>query len=256
MSQATQQSAPAAATSDKPGAPQTVLARIQNRSHIYSVQTATVNCIRKGDYEGTMAALNKDLLRLNDHYPSGWYGGNNNLLHVAVYFNQLKIITKLLDMGSFLECRTAFDYTPLMIACTLGFKDVMFLLLERGADLTLVDKNNRSCRDLAHTSIRDAITEYLRPKTPPPPEVIPEPEVIIFTEEERKLDERRRIKIKFDEADADGSGELDATELAAFCETLGTKLTPEELEAALLILDESGDGNISYEEFAEWWLDD
>jgi Ca2+-binding EF-hand superfamily protein len=44
--------------------------------------------------------------------------------------------------------------------------------------------------------------------------------------------------------------------LAAFCESLGTKLTSEELEAALLILDESGDGNISYEEFAEWWLDE
>jgi Ca2+-binding EF-hand superfamily protein len=37
---------------------------------------------------------------------------------------------------------------------------------------------------------------------------------------------------------------------------LGTKLKPDELEAALLILDESGDGNISYEEFAEWWLDE
>ena len=110
---------------------------------------------------------------------------------------------------------------------------------------------------------------------------------------DKQADERRRIKVKFDEADEDGSGELDAEELAAFCESLGTKLSPDELEAALLILDESGDGQIScvpsqlyicmymhmsvslscaptpltlsppllhvhyrYEEFAEWWLDD
>jgi len=36
---------------------------------------------------------------------------------------------------------------------------------------------------------------------------------------------------------------------------LGTNLNTEELEAALLILDESGDGQISFDEFADWWLD-
>jgi len=153
-----------------------------------------------------------------------------------------------------LECRTAFNYTPLMIACVLGYKDMAFMLLERGADVNLTDSNQRSCMDLAHSTIRAELTEHFRPKTPPP---VAEPEPVHeMTAEEKKLEERRRIKIKFDEADADGSGELDASELAAFCESLGTKLSPDELEAALLILDESGDGNISYEEFAEWWLDE
>jgi len=192
--------------------------------------------------------------RLLSLVQQGWYGGHNNLLHVAVYFNQRKIAEKLLEMGSILECRTAFNYTPLMIACALGYKDIVFVLLDRGADIQLVESNNRSCMDLAHTTIRADLVEHFRPKTPPPV-VEPEP-VRIMTAEEKRQDERRRIKIKFDEADADGSGELDASELAAFCESLGTKLSPEELEAALLILDESGDGNISYEEFAEWWLDE
>jgi hypothetical protein len=228
--------------------------KIENRSHIFNVHTDAVNCIRLGDHDGFLKELKKDLLRINNHWPGGWYGGDNHLLHVACYFNQLRIITTLLDMGATLECRTAFNYTPLMVACVCGHWEIVIFLLSRGADVNLMDTNRRSCLDLCHSSIKAALLEELRPKTPPPePEPVP---VRIITEAERIADERRRIKIKFDEADADGSGELDATELAAFCESLGTKLSEEELEAALLILDESGDGCISYEEFAEWWLDE
>jgi hypothetical protein len=227
---------------------------IQNRIPIYGQQCYALNAIRSGDYNLFLKELNKDINRLNDQYPSGWYGGNNHLLHVAVYFNRYDIVEKLLDLGAILECRTSFQYTPLMISCVNGYSEIACLLVERGADRTLMDCNNRSCDDLMSDNVRHALIEHFRPKTPELKE--PTPEKVFKSKEEEIEDERRRIKIKFDEADVDGSGELDAEELAAFCETLGTKLSPEELEAALLILDESGDGQISYEEFAEWWLED
>lgn len=227
---------------------------IKNRSHIWVNHKFAMNAIRAGDFNATLKAINKDVNRLNDQMDGGWYGGHNHLLHVACYFNRVDIATKLLEMGATLECRTTFGYTPLMIACVNGYFDLVVLLLRNGANLNLMENNNRSCMDLCHSKIRKAIVEHLRPKTPEP-ELEVEAEDAM-TAEEKALDERRRIKMKFDEADVDGSGELDAGELAAFCESLGTKLTEDELEAALLILDESGDGQISYEEFAEWWLDD
>jgi hypothetical protein len=245
--------APGASSSNSVSGAETEVKTIQNRSEIYVNHKLTMNAIRIGDYDTFVKELERDLNRLNDHIEDGWYGGHNHLLHVASYFNRIKIATKLLDVGAELECRTSFGYTPLMIACVNGYLDMAVFLLDRGASLDLVENNNRSCMDLCHSDIRAGIDEALRPKTPEP-EILPEE--VVMTDEERIADERRRIKLKFDEADVDGSGELDAEELADFCESLGTKLTPEELEAALLILDESGDGQISYEEFAEWWLDD
>ncbi len=171
--------------------PAHVMSKIQNRSHVYNLHTQAVNCIRKGDYEGTIAELNKDRLRINNQFSTGWYGGNNHLLHVAVYFNQLKIASMLLDRGADLEPRTGFGYTPLMIGCVLGYGDIVQMLLERGANVNLTDKNNRSCIDLVHSTFRDGLAQLLRPKTPPP--VIPVREL---TKEEIMADERRRIKIK------------------------------------------------------------
>lgn len=230
---------------------------IQNRIPVFAMHCHAINAIRANDYKGTFEALNKDVQRLNDQYPGGWYGGHNHLLHVAVYFNRLETVKTLLDMGATLECRTAFQYTPLMIACVNSYLEIACELITRGADRSLEECNKRSCDAMMSASFKEAITDYFLPKTPPTEQMESSSSPTVeYTREEKIADERMRIKIKFDEADVDGSGELDAEELAAFCETLGSKLSPEELEAALLILDESGDGQISYEEFAEWWLED
>jgi len=58
---------------------------------------------------------------------------------------------------------------------------------------------------------------------------------------------------KFDEMDADSSGYLESKELAALCQALGSSLDHNELEAALTLMDTSGDGKISKEEFFGWW---
>ena len=61
------------------------------------------------------------------------------------------------------------------------------------------------------------------------------------------------VKAKFSKMDADSSGNLDATELAALCKELGSPLDHNELVAALGCMDKDGNGKIEYEEFYEWW---
>ena len=59
--------------------------------------------------------------------------------------------------------------------------------------------------------------------------------------------------------DADGSGFLDTSEVADFCAKLGMELsTPEEVAAAVAEIEAGGsqDGEISLEEFVQWWQSD
>ncbi len=224
-------------------------------SSLYSESlTGVFNAIKVGNYDLFMTEFRKDEQRLNNHYSGGCFGGSNSLLHVAVYYNFPDIVDVLLDRGIELEARTQSGYTALMIACVCGHYEIVCKLIDRGADIRAKEDSNphpRSCMDLIHSTIKDDVIEYLRPKSPPP--IVA---VVQMTAQEKKADERRRIQEKFNDADEDGSGELDVGELGKFCATLGTVLNEEELEAALLILDESGDGQISFDEFADWWLDD
>ena len=41
--------------------------------------------------------------------------------------------------------------------------------------------------------------------------------------------------------------------LAALCQSLGSPLDYNSLEAAVLLLDKDGNGRIDYVEFANWW---
>lgn len=57
----------------------------------------------------------------------------------------------------------------------------------------------------------------------------------------------------FNSADKDQNGFLTATELAELCKTLGSELSTNELEAAVLCLDTDGSGHICQKEFLTWW---
>ena len=58
----------------------------------------------------------------------------------------------------------------------------------------------------------------------------------------------------FDAEDADGSGYLDRAEVAHLYEKQrNEKLKPKELDAAMAAMDPEGDGQVSREEFADWW---
>ena len=58
----------------------------------------------------------------------------------------------------------------------------------------------------------------------------------------------------FDEEDEDGSGSLDQSEVAdLYWKQRGEKLKPKELEKAMAAMDSEGDGQVSREEFMDWW---
>ncbi len=61
------------------------------------------------------------------------------------------------------------------------------------------------------------------------------------------------LKEAFDNADVDNSGALDSAELAQLASSLGSDLTPRQLEVAIDLLDSDRDGTVSYEEFCAWW---
>ena len=57
----------------------------------------------------------------------------------------------------------------------------------------------------------------------------------------------------FREADADGSGFLDVTEVETLCQRMGKELSPPELEAAMAKMDFDGSGQVDWIEFNKWW---
>ena len=61
------------------------------------------------------------------------------------------------------------------------------------------------------------------------------------------------LRAAFDNADTDRSGVLEPIELAKLCASLGSELTPRQLEVAISMLDTDRDGAISYSEFYDWW---
>ena len=60
-------------------------------------------------------------------------------------------------------------------------------------------------------------------------------------------------KLIFDKYDTDGSGAIDKHELLAMCKEMGRPLDPVEHAHAMRVLDASGNGLVSYEEFLAWW---
>ena len=62
------------------------------------------------------------------------------------------------------------------------------------------------------------------------------------------------IRKAFDEADTDGNGTLDKEEVADLMRSLmDTPPTAEGMDAIFNLLDLDGSGDVSFEEFTEWW---
>lgn len=61
------------------------------------------------------------------------------------------------------------------------------------------------------------------------------------------------VKAMFNKFDDDGNNVLDAKELGNLLASLGAKLRPTEVEAAVMIMDRNQDGKISLDEFQAWW---
>ena len=52
----------------------------------------------------------------------------------------------------------------------------------------------------------------------------------------------------------DGSGSLDRNEVRTLVEMVGTSFTEKELDAAMAELDPSGDGQVDFAEFKQYWV--
>ena len=57
----------------------------------------------------------------------------------------------------------------------------------------------------------------------------------------------------FADFDVDGTGYMDKTELGALVASLGSPMDDNQLDAGMNSFDDSGDGQISYQEFLTWW---
>ena len=62
-------------------------------------------------------------------------------------------------------------------------------------------------------------------------------------------------RLIFDKFDADHSGKINRSEFQALCYDKGHLLNKEGLDEAMIMIDEDGSGEISFEEFQKWWSD-
>merc|ERR1719183_1405928 len=64
------------------------------------------------------------------------------------------------------------------------------------------------------------------------------------------IDQARRA---FDYVDANGSGRIELSELDGVLRSLGMSTDSDKVNQAMLVLDKDGSGDVSFEEFWEWW---
>jgi ankyrin repeat protein len=99
------------------------------------------------------------VLALANHYlklPTGLdkrqgfvdYEGTQALLR-AVMNGRLQDVRQLIETGLDLNTRSRHGYTPLMIAAARGYGEIVDLLLDNGAALTMVDPHGRNALQIA-----------------------------------------------------------------------------------------------------------
>lgn len=67
------------------------------------------------------------------------------------------------------------------------------------------------------------------------------------------MEDEQLIRAKFNRLDIHRRGRVPAADLAAVCAELGSRLSHQELEGAILTLDCNRNGEVEYEAFVEWW---
>eukprot|EP01043_Picozoa_sp_COSAG02_P040242 COSAG02_NODE_3240_length_7111_cov_9.714632_3_plen_613_part_00 len=65
--------------------------------------------------------------------------------------------------------------------------------------------------------------------------------------------EENEVRAVFQSIDLDDNGTLERDELKTAAERLGQTMSEEELDAAMLEMDEDGSGEVDYDEFLAWW---
>ncbi|VAW66326.1 hypothetical protein MNBD_GAMMA11-1381 [hydrothermal vent metagenome] len=93
--------------------------------------------------------------------------GNENIgsasLFNAIVKHQTNMIRSLLRVGIDLNIRNIEGTTPLMAAAEYGVEDIAKILLENGAETTVVNNNNESAYDIAIKNKHLNIAKLLSP---------------------------------------------------------------------------------------------
>eukprot|EP01130_Rhizamoeba_saxonica_P010969 TRINITY_DN4533_c0_g1_i1.p1 TRINITY_DN4533_c0_g1~~TRINITY_DN4533_c0_g1_i1.p1 ORF type:complete len:107 (-),score=30.32 TRINITY_DN4533_c0_g1_i1:148-468(-) len=84
----------------------------------------------------------------------------STLLHWAVDRGNLELTEILIDMGSNINFQNENGETPLHIAVLCEYDDIVKLLLEKGADTSVVDNENETVFDSASKKQAELLAEY------------------------------------------------------------------------------------------------
>eukprot|EP01043_Picozoa_sp_COSAG02_P028332 COSAG02_NODE_1713_length_11220_cov_4.344663_1_plen_677_part_00 len=81
---------------------------------------------------------------------------------------------------------------------------------------------------------------------------------IEFDVSERSLSYTEQVQEVFDTMDVDGNGTLDRGEISQLGEAMmggGSKMTEEQLDIAMAVMDADGSGGVDFDEFLKWWME-
>ncbi|XP_048249106.1 serine/threonine-protein phosphatase 6 regulatory ankyrin repeat subunit C-like [Haliotis rufescens] len=88
----------------------------------------------------------------------------NNIFYYACYSGNVYLVCKLIPFCD-INSKGNGGLTPTMIAVMRGLEDVFHILMSKGADITLTNKDNNNCLHLACQGGKQPLVEYLLPKT-------------------------------------------------------------------------------------------
>jgi len=85
-------------------------------------------------------------------------------MHEAANSNHSKVLELLLQYGGDVNCQANMysRCTPLHVAASSGHKDCVQVLMKHNADVTIVDKYDRTPKDLAEYGNQNAVVKLLK----------------------------------------------------------------------------------------------
>ena len=110
---------------------------------------------------GDQSGAASDLIRANpDLVNCTFHGGITNAMCRATYMGNKNIILVLLKHGANPNITSSDDRSPLHWAAFRGFVDIMEILIDAGADPSLLDKDGLTCFELALIRVQYGPVKY------------------------------------------------------------------------------------------------
>lgn len=123
----------------------------------FSAFSATLHeMVKSGDVQGVgkMVAANRDMVNAKNDLGS-------SPLHIAAGISVPEMVRLLLDKGANVSMKDNNGVTPLHIAAFTGHRENLELLLAKGADVHAKDSHGKTARDYAETTLNREISAIL-----------------------------------------------------------------------------------------------